>query len=181
MKSFKSGSFFLWFLPLLVLLLPSAVLPEASKGEIEEAKPQPMVIKADTLEIDNERKIVTFTGSVDAKRDNTTINCQKMLVYYKDQPSEGASEKMEVAVDRIVAKGKVKISLPNGVLAMSEQATYYESDEKVILTGKPMIKQGKDFVEGSKVTLFLREGRSIVEGSEDKRVKLVVSPKSKKR
>jgi lipopolysaccharide export system protein LptA len=64
---------------------------------------------------------------------------------------------------------------------MSEQATYYESDEKVILTGNPKIKQGKDFVEGSKVTLFLRESRSIVEGSGDKRVQLVVSPRSKKR
>ena len=64
---------------------------------------------------------------------------------------------------------------------MAEQAIYYQSDERVVLTGKPVVKQGNDFVEGAKITLLLKENRSIVEGSEDSKVRAVLSPKNKKR
>ena len=64
---------------------------------------------------------------------------------------------------------------------MAEKAVYYQNDEKVVLTGKPVVKRGNDFVEGSKITLFLKEKRSIVEGAEDKKARAVLIPRSKKR
>jgi lipopolysaccharide export system protein LptA len=64
---------------------------------------------------------------------------------------------------------------------MSEKAVYYENDEKVVLTGSPVVKQGNDFVEGSKITLYLKEKRSTVEGSEKEKVRAVLHPRSEKR
>jgi lipopolysaccharide export system protein LptA len=64
---------------------------------------------------------------------------------------------------------------------MAEKAVYYEDDEKVVLTGKPVVKQGNDFVEGSKITLYLKEKRSLVEGSKDQKVRAVLFPRREKR
>jgi lipopolysaccharide export system protein LptA len=110
-----------------------------------------------------------------------TIICEKLIVYYLDESANKESGKTDVRIDKIVATGKVKISRPDGTLAMSEKAVYYENDEKVVLTGRPVVKQGNDFVEGSRITLYLKEKRSIVEGSEKEKVRAVLHPRSEKR
>jgi len=181
MKNFKLKPILFYIIPILGLIFPSAVLPEAPKKETSTVGAESMVIKSETLEIDNKQGIVTFIGSVDARRDNFIINCQKMLLYYNNQSTDKGSVKMDVKVDKIVATGKVKITRADGGVAMAEKAIYYQTQEKVVLTGKPVVKQGKDFVEGSRITLFLKEKRSIVEGSGKKRVKAVISPRTKKR
>jgi len=66
-------------------------------------------------------------------------------------------------------------------LVTAQEATYYWDEERVVLTGKPVIQQGDDFVEGNVVTLLLKENRSLVEGSGDTRVRAVISPRSEKR
>ena len=174
-------SIFLFIIPILCLMFPCTLLPEASQEETEKVDRSGMIIKSDSLEIDNKRKIVVFAGNVDARGDNLIINCQKMLLYYHDrQPGEGEG-KENIKIDKIVATGKVKISRTNGGLALAEKAVYYRNDEKVVLTGKPVVKQGNDFVEGARITLFLKENRSIVEGSENKKVRAVISPRSEKK
>jgi lipopolysaccharide export system protein LptA len=165
----------------LSLLWPSGVLPEVFGKEAKNAQNQSIVINSNSLEIDNQRKIVTFTGDVDARQDDLIINCQKMVLYYIEEQTEKASKNPGLKIDKIVATGQVKITRPDGGSATAEKATYYQDDEKVVLTGKPVVKQGDDFVEGSMITLFLRENRSVVEGSENKKVRAVLSPRKGKR
>ncbi|MBW2609171.1 MAG: lipopolysaccharide transport periplasmic protein LptA [Deltaproteobacteria bacterium] len=172
----------LYIIPLLMLFHPSFVLPKAPQEEILKTDTSgPIVIKSNTFEIDNKKNIVTFTGDVNARRDNLTINCQKLLLYYHNQPGIKDPEKGEMSIDRIIATGEVKIRRSDVGLATAEKAVYYQDDEKVVLTGKPVVKQGDDFVEGSMITLFLKENRSIVEGSEDNKARAVIFPKSRKR
>jgi lipopolysaccharide export system protein LptA len=164
------------------LLLPATGQTELSlQQDPEKADGGPIVIKSQSLEVDNKKRIVVFSGQVDAKRDDMTIICEKLIVYYLDESANKESGKTDVRIDKIVATGKVKISRPDGTLAMSEKAVYYENDEKVVLTGRPVVKQGNDFVEGSRITLYLKEKRSIVEGSEKEKVRAVLHPRSKKR
>ena len=75
----------------------------------------------------------------------------------------------------------MKITRPAGGLATAEEAVYFQKDATIVLTGTPQVKQGDDFVEGSKITLFLNEDRSIVEGSDGKQVRAVVSSGPEKR
>jgi lipopolysaccharide export system protein LptA len=164
------------------LLLPAIGQTQVSfQEDAQKADAGAIVIKSQSLELDNQKRMVVFSGQVDAKREDMTINCDKMIVYYIDQSSEKESGKTDVRIDKIVATGKVKISRPDGALAMSEKAVYYENDEKVVLTGGPVVKQGNDFVEGSRITLYLKEERSIVEGSEKEKVRAVLHPRSEKR
>ena len=41
---------------------------------------------------------------------------------------------------------------------------YYAKEEKVVLTGKPEVWQEGYRVTGEKITLFLKDDRSVVEG-----------------
>ena len=50
-------------------------------------------------------------------------------------------------------------------------------EEKIVLTGRPVVKQGDYYIEGAKITLFINEDRSVVEGSENIKVRAVMSPR----
>ena len=180
MICFRRNLFIFVVLPVLSLVVFLSSSAKSEEKSHEAKNDSQIVIKADSLEIDDKNQIVIFTGNVDAREKEFVIKCQKLVVYYKDQSAQSASEPGEVNIDRIIATGDVKITRPNGGLATAEKALYYKNDEKLILTGKPKVKQGDDFVEGSKITLFLKENRSIVEGSKDDKVRAIYSPRNDK-
>ena len=165
----------------LIFLYPTVLLSEISQKETKKVDSDPITIRSNSLEIDNKKNIVTFSENVDAKTPDFTITCHKMLVFYHDKPSLKDSGKEEIRIEKIIATGDVKINRPDGGLATAEKAVYYQNDEKVVLTGKPVVRQGNDFVEGSKITLFLEEKRSVVEGSEGRKIRAVLFPRSEKR
>ncbi len=140
----------------------------------------PMVIKSNTLEADDKRGVVTFTGEVEAKRSDFTVYCGKMVIYYKKSPQESQSEAPSTRIEKIVATGNVKIIRTQGGVATGEQAVYYQKDEKLVLTGSPRVKQNDNSVEGDRITLFLKEDRSVVESSPDTKVKAVIFPSEDK-
>ena len=180
MKCLQLKHFLLFMVPLLFL---ASAFPSRAGSEEKKSKDtngSPIVIKADSLEMDDKQKIVIFKGNVDAKEQDFVINCDKMVLHYKDQANNQASDQGQFNIDKIVATGKVKIIRPDGGLATAEKALYYRGDEKVVLTGKPKVKQGDDFVQGSKITLYLKENRSVVEGSKSDKVRAVYFPRSEK-
>ncbi|MDY6879923.1 MAG: lipopolysaccharide transport periplasmic protein LptA [Desulfatiglans sp.] len=145
--------------------------------ESEKAASKPLVIKSKTLEIDDIQKIVTFVDQVNAKKEEFTIDCQKLLVFYRDSSPSKDNTEEQLKIDKIVATGDVRIDRTEGGLATAEKAVYYQQEEKMVLTGNPVVKQGSDFVEGDRILIFLKENRSIVESSKDKRVKAVIFPR----
>lgn len=173
LKGFSFG-----LISLLIIFCLSHAWAEALQKDKEKGKDQTIVTKSNQIEIDNQRKIVIFTGDVEAKTEDFVITCQKMLLYYHDVPSGNAPQKASMKIDKIVATGLVRITRSEGGIATAAEATYYQDEEKVVLTGSPVVQQGDDFVEGSRVTLFLKEERSVVEGSENTRVRAVISPKN---
>lgn len=168
------------FLACWTLLFAAGANGQTLKKALEDSQGQPIVIKSNSLEFDHQRKRVTFSGNVDARRDDWTILCQNMVVYYGEKGKEPA-QKESMKIEKIVATGDVKITRQSGGLATAQEATYFWDEERVVLTGKPVVQQGDDFVEGTVVTLLLKENKSLVEGSGDTRVRAVISPRSEKR
>ncbi len=140
---------------------------------------QPMVIRADSLVVDDSNKMITFSGQVSAERQDFTIECDKMIIYYESSGSKSKSSEapMGSKIKKIVAEGHVKIRRSEGGEALARHAEYYEGEDKVILTGQPMVKQGQNFVKGDRITIFLKENRSVVESSPQKKVKAVIYQK----
>ena len=168
------------FLSFCGLLLAAGANGQTLKKALGDSQGQPIVIKSNTLEFDHQRKRVTFNGNVDARREDWSILCQNLVVYYREKNKE-SDQKESMKIEKIVAKGDVKINRQSGGLATADEATYYWDEERVVLTGKPVVQQGDDFVEGTVVTLLLKENKSLVEGSGDQRVRAVISPRSEKR
>jgi lipopolysaccharide transport protein LptA len=168
------------FLSFCVLLFAPGANGQTLKKALGDSQGQPIVIKSNSLEFDHQHKRVTFSGNVDAKGEDWTILCQKMIVYYGEKSKE-STQKESMKIEKIVAKGDVRITRQSGGLATAEEATYYWDEERVVLTGKPVVQQGDDFVEGTMVTLLLKENKSLVEGSGDTKVRAVISPRSDKR
>ena len=153
----------------------------ASSLTKSQKKPQgPMVIKSKTLEADDNKKKVTFEGDVEAKRDDFTVFCRQLVVLYEKPSEQKETEKVSARIDKIIATGGVRIIRAEGGVATGEKAVFHQKDEKLVLTGKPVVKQGEDFVEGDVITLFLKENRSVVESAGNKKVRAVIFPNKEK-
>ena len=164
---------------LIPLMTFQAFAQQPLKVTSADQTPQPMVIKANSLVVDDTNKIVTFSGQVNAQRQDFTIDCDKMIVHYQGSDAKTSGTSPGFKVVKIIAEGNVRITRKAGGEALAKHAEYYEGDDKVVLTGQPMVKQGQDFVQGDRITIFLKENRSVVEGSPQKKVKAVIYPKKK--
>jgi lipopolysaccharide export system protein LptA len=161
----------------IVFNTPNSAHSESSrKGTGNSENAGLITIKSDTFEIDNNKKMVIFSGDIDARRDDFVINCQKMTLFYLNEPEENVLDKSKARIGQIIASGNVRIIRSDGSEASSDKAVYYQEDEKLVLTGSPRIKQGDDFVEGAVITVYLKENRSVVEGAEGIKAKAVLIP-----
>ena len=181
MRGFKLSAFCVPAALMLGMIAATLVRADATGKPTEGASHGPMVVKSKTLEVDNAQKLITFTGEVNARRDDFVIDCQKMLLYYEQLPAPEQTGETGRKIKEIIATGQVRISRSQGGVATAEKAVFYQDDQKVILTGKPMVKQGTDIIEGDRITLFLKENRSVVESSKDKKVTATIFPKGGER
>ena len=173
-------AFFMLFVSFLMICAYSRPVHSGElDGKIGLKNQGKIVIKSDTLEMDNKKKMVTFTGKVNAKNNDFTMDCEKMVVYYKSAPSKKGAEETSTEIDRIVATGKVEIVRSLGGTASANNAVYHQALETLVLTGSPVVKQENNYVEGNRITLYLKEDRSVVEGSGDNRAKAVIFPGQK--
>ncbi|MFC1863439.1 lipopolysaccharide transport periplasmic protein LptA [Thermodesulfobacteriota bacterium] len=173
-------SLFNYLIFIVLLLHLSTALAETKSEKTDNVRaPGSIVITSNTFEVDDSQNIVIFSGAVDAKMDEFTITCNKMVVHYLRQSGEDESQDVNANIDRIIATGAVKIIQKDGGEATAEKATYFQNDEKIILTGRPVVKRGNNVVEGSNITVFIKENRSIVEGSEDSKARAVLHPNEK--
>ncbi len=167
----------LLFATVLVSFAFSVTLAEQTAKD----KTEPIVVRAKRLELDEAHNKITFKGGVNAESKDFTINCQEMAIYYVSEQGAGKRTGLGTKIDKIVARGDVRIKRQEGGVATSQEAVYFWAEEKLVLTGNPKVTQGNDFVKGHKIILYLKENRSVVESSGDETVKAVIFPKEGKK
>lgn len=140
---------------------------------------KPIVIHSDTLLFDQQQRLIIFEGNVKARSEDMKVDCQKMIVYLNENPSSSSS--MESGrIEKIIALWDVVIMRSDGGIARAGKAVFYQNEEKVVLTENPSVQQGPDIVEGHRIVMYLKENRSVIEGSASKRVKATLFPKEEK-
>ena len=153
LKRFLRNSFFIIASVFLLAATPVAHGPEKEKEE-QKQEQEPIVITSRLMEAEKLSDKVTFTGNVVLKKEGMTVTSDSMVVFY-DAPTKGIRE--------IQAFGNVVVQ-KEGRIALSNKAFYDIRDEKIVLTGDARIIENDNQIGGEKITLFLREDRSIVEG-----------------
>ncbi len=137
----------------LFFLLPaSAQTVAAAKAE----KKEPIVITARRMEAERLGSKVTFLGDVTLKKEDISLYSDYMVVFY-DETTNGISE--------IEARGNVVVRR-EGRTALADRAYYYSKEEKIVLTGDARIIENENQIGGDRITLFVRDDRSIVERGE---------------
>jgi len=111
-----------------------------------------------------------FRENVKMVQEELVVHSDIMIVYFKEKtaqtpspigqlPSENSKKEIRV----IEARGHVKIAKGES-RAICTRALYDKLEERIILLGSPVVWQAGTRVSGQKITMFLKENRSVVEG-----------------
>ena len=156
----------------------------------------PIHITADRMETNQEQRTIIFESHVVAQQDDVTItsNRLKVTLLPKEKkpaaadptPAEKPGGKKPAAADATPAdridyvefEGDVKVTQQDR-LATAKKAIFYQQEQKIILHGQPVVTEGRDRVEGNLITIYLKEGRSVVEGGAGAPVQAVLFPGKK--
>jgi lipopolysaccharide export system protein LptA len=153
---------------LVATLAGGAVAQERTGDSALDLGSRPIDVTADRLSADNARNTVTFEGNVVARQADVTLFADRIQADYSREAG---------AIDRIEAVGNVRF-VQEGREARSPRATFYNLDQRIVLSGGATLRQGQNTVQGDTLTIFLRENRSVVTGGKDGgRVQAVINPK----
>ncbi|MEA3362726.1 MAG: lipopolysaccharide transport periplasmic protein LptA [Thermodesulfobacteriota bacterium] len=159
-----------WFL-LVLLGISSCCVSVVFAAEVkpELDRDQPIEITSQKLEMLQQQRQSTFTGDVVAKQGDMTLFAEKLIVFFhKDQDQ----------VERLEAIGSVR-ALQLDRIATAEKAVFYQVEEKLVLSGNAEVTQGKNKISGDEITLYLQDNRTLINSSENNRVKAVIVPEKK--
>jgi lipopolysaccharide transport periplasmic protein LptA len=135
---------------------------------------QPVNITSDRMVADNRNRTVNFLGNVVANREDMIIFSDQLSTVYTEQNK----------VEKIIARGNVKINQTDRT-ATCQEATFFQlPQQKVVMTGKPKVWQGKNIITGDKIIIFIKEDRVEVESDKQKdgkqgRVNAIIYPGGK--
>lgn len=167
-------------LPLLslIVLVVSICLAQTTPGsEQAPSRTEPIQIVADKLIANLDTNLVEFIGKVKASQGDTVIWADRIILHYRKGLTQTEQvPSSEEAVERVIAKGNVKIKMKDRT-ALTDTAEYDALTRVLTLSGtKSQVTDGKNSITGSKIILHRADGRITVEGSPEGRVEAFIFP-----
>jgi lipopolysaccharide export system protein LptA len=149
----------------LFLILP---FPAVAELDLSSENRGPVEISSDRMEADDQAQTIIFAGNAIASQDDVTIYGDRLTVKYKGEKRE---------IEQVIAEGTVRI-VQGARVATGEKAVLYHLEERIVMTGSPVVREGDNFVKGQNITIYLNDKRSVVTGGSGGRVKAVFTPQS---
>ena len=178
----------MWKWPLLLSWMTVAMITAAhaaagagSNGASDEALGTTVISQKMTFK--NQESQAVFDGAVVLTRGTLVVYSDRMVVSFRNQeagiepktaksastPAKGPDTVSNRAVTQIEATGRVKIERDAGN-ATCQKAVYYTDEDKIVLTGDPVAWDKGTRVSGKRITMFLGEDRTVVEGGSHVRI-----------
>ncbi len=104
-----------------------------------------------------------------AKQEDSTLYANTMVVHHDPETKK---------LKTIVATGNVKI-VQLERRATGQRATFDQDENKIILDGDAVVREGENVVRGERVIYYVNEERSVVEGGKAGRVMTTITPSKK--
>ncbi len=127
-------------------------------------------INSDTMEYDNRANMAVFNGNVVARQDDIVMFANTMNVFYSENGG----------LTRVEAKGDVRVVQGDRV-ATGSSIVFDNATQTIVATGNPRVWQGDNVVHGRKITVFLKEERTVVESEPNSRASATIYPDSDKK
>jgi lipopolysaccharide export system protein LptA len=149
--------------------------PNALQG-FSQNRDQPVNIKADALEVRNQKKVATYTGNVHLVQGDTTLRSKTLIVYYDGDQAGGQAPAAKSAGPAPVGGGSIRymeaigqvIVVQKDQTATGEKAIYDMKTNTVTLSstggGFVAVTQGPNVVKGPRLVVHLDTGVSHFEG-----------------
>jgi lipopolysaccharide export system protein LptA len=178
---------------------PASGPPVTSLLQGGQDKDQPVQIEAASLEVRDKAKTATFAGDVQVVQGDTTMKCQKLVVFYgqevgiaqKEAGQGGApapdtkpalsGPKGAQNIRRIEARGGVTV-ITKDQNASGDLGVYDLIAKTITLTGNVVVSQGQNVIHGERVVVDTVSGNARVEsnnqggGTTPSRVRALIQP-----
>jgi lipopolysaccharide export system protein LptA len=161
------------------------------------SRKEPIHIRSRDLEFLYNEKRIIYRGNVVAVQGETTLKSDTLTVTYEEPTTEkdpAQPKPQSTSLDKgvaqpksrdttsqqqlkeIVAEGNVDITSGDRH-ATAKKAVFTQATRTVVLSGNALLQEGENRVNGEKVTVYLDEKRTIVDGGEKKsQVEMWVMP-----
>jgi len=178
---------------------PAAGPPVQSLLQGGQDKDQPVQIEAASLEVRDKNKMATFSGDVQVVQGDTTMKCQKLVVFYgqevgiaQKEAGQGGAPAPETKpalagpkgaqnIRRIEARGGVTV-ITKDQNASGDLGVYDLIAKTITLTGNVVVSQGQNVIHGERVVVDTVSGNARVEsnnqggGGTPSRVRALIQP-----
>ena len=142
---------------------------KTDKGFGFTASHAPIDITSDTVEAETKTNRVIFKGNVVAKQEDTTLYANTLTILYDPNTKK---------LKEIIAVGNVKV-VQLDRRATGQKATFDQDKNKVVLDGDAVVREGANVIRGERITFYVDEERSVVEGGKGSRVSTSITPPQK--
>lgn len=150
---------------LLPLQITGAASGQTGRGGLFADKDTPLVITADTMELQRRKNTIIYRGDVLVEREDVKIASDVLSARY--DPDDGV-------LKSVVAEGKVRVS-HGGREMTGDKAVFDGLKETITVSGNTIVRDGRNSIAGDRITIYIREDRSVVEHTKG-RVKAVIFP-----
>jgi lipopolysaccharide export system protein LptA len=173
---------FLLCLTLLVALVPgpisgaepSGVNPfpvnkESLAGQFEKDSwdtDAPVDIQSRKMSVDFQKHEIIFRGDVKVRQADFSLTAREVTAVFGESAED---------IRRIVAKGDVTIQKADKV-AWGNEAVYDRPEAVIVLRGDPRLRQGKNFIRGEEISVFLNQDRMDIKGGVSAEFRLKEKP-----
>lgn len=171
----KVGSKVLFVVAVVVILHAMGSSAGAAEGGAQGGRPAsagffgdkdtPLVITADSMEIQRKTNTIIYNGNVLVVRGDVKIASDALLARY-DAKGGGLRS--------VVAEGTVRVRHAGREMT-GDKAVFDGAEETIVVSGNTTVQDGNNSISGDRITVFMKEDRVLVENSGG-RVKAVVVP-----
>jgi len=115
----------------------------------------PVDIHSEEMTVDFEKNKIVFKGDVKVLQADFSLTAGEVTAIFGESADD---------IKKIIAAGDVKIRKADK-MAWGERAVYDREGATILLTGTPVLKQGRNFIKGEEIQFSLDEDRMEVKGS----------------
>jgi lipopolysaccharide export system protein LptA len=119
----------------------------------------PIEITADSLEVQRNEQIATFTGNVDAVQGDMVLSADLLRVHYGGDAASAPAPAGAGSIRRIEAEGNVFLSSPRET-AQGDAGVYDVASNQLTMEGAVVLTRDENVVRGQRLEIDLVSGRS---------------------